>query len=170
MIIDSEIRSLLKFAQLLSNRKLHDELDLTPDQAKRLSLTIAGLHHDFMRAMERVLNDNLGLEQVQRLREVRLQAEGLTAFLQPEVQRRLQLTDHQRARVRAIVKDGFAQAKSIRESLPKVQKDMLEKTMVVLTDKQKLAWERIRGRQFVLRERVLAASRVPPPPPSPRSL
>jgi hypothetical protein len=78
-------------------------------------------------------------------REHESQIQRLRSFGDAEVQSQLQLTDEQRQQVFAILRAGFQEAKSIRESLAEVQKRTLEKATAVLTDEQKSQWEQIQG-------------------------
>ena len=75
--------------------------------------------------------------------EIRVQVQGLQAFGDAAVQAQLQLTDEQRERIREILREGFQEAKTIRDSLGKVPTKTMAKATAVLGDQQKSMWERI---------------------------
>ena len=76
-------------------------------------------------------------------REIRVQVQGLQAFGDVEVQAQLQLTDEQRERIREILREGFQEAKTIRDSLGKVPTKTMAKATAVLGDQQKSMWEQM---------------------------
>jgi hypothetical protein len=80
--------------------------------------------------------------------EIRTHIRRFRAFIDGEVQSQLQLTDDQQEQIRAILRDGFQEAKPIRESLIELQKRTLEKATAVLTDEQKSQWEEMQGQDF----------------------
>ena len=67
----------------------------------------------------------------------------LRAFGDAEVQLQLQLTDDQREEIRTILRQGFQEARPIRESLAELQRRTLEKATAVLTDEQKSELEQL---------------------------
>src|SRR4051794_393834 len=144
--------SLERIARLLSNKSMQDELNLSSDQEANLRAAIGEIRQKLARDMEENLSEILTQEQYKRFKEIRVQVLGLQAFGDVEVQAQLQLTDEQRERLREILREGFQEGKTVRESLGRVQKETMANAMAVLADQQKSKWDEIQGKSFDLRQ------------------
>jgi hypothetical protein len=122
----------------LSDERLHKELKLTPEQVKKVTALVsgsppffAGIQAEQIKAREKELAEILKPEQVKRLKEVlyqqmeRIPVGPLVLAGDDAIGKALQLTDDQKARMRA------------RESLADV-----------LTDGQKKEWKKLQGEPF----------------------
>lgn len=81
--------------------------------------------------------------QMQRLRQLRLQREGVQVFAQPEVAEKLKLTDEQQNKLAALQADGgfgFGPHPPSPETLTKA--------LALLTADQKTAWQELTGKEF----------------------
>src|SRR5882724_10625929 len=117
MSLDTKNYSVMKLAQLLSSKSLQEELNFSSEQETNLRAAIGEIRQKFMEEIDNALTEILAPEQQKRLKEIRIQVQGLNAFADPEVQSQLQLADDQREQIRAILRDGFEEAKAFRESL-----------------------------------------------------
>ncbi len=112
-------------AELLNNKSVQQEINLTPEQLDRLKRAAADWEakhrtdvalsrkgDDFIKAMEvrraallelyRTLPAVLSPKQLQRLNQIHLQVQGALAFVRPQVWQRLGLTEAQIAAIRPI--------------------------------------------------------------------
>jgi hypothetical protein len=108
------------------------------------------------------LADVLKPEQMKRYHQLQLQHLGLMAFIEPEVQSKLKLTDDQVGRIRRINADSQRQRSEVvqggggnREEMRKqgatLGKESMEKALAVLSADQKLAWKDMTGEPFEVR-------------------
>lgn len=115
----------------------------------------------------RQLGDVLTADQIKRLKQINLQAEGLRAFTNPEVSAALNLSDDQRAEIRKIseettaaVREAFSgtftrgerpseeRMAEARKKAQAIQADALAKAKGVLTAEQKRTWDTLMGEPF----------------------
>jgi hypothetical protein len=172
-------------AMLLNNKSVHEELKVTEDQASKLQTLatemrekaqadrqgLKDLSQDEQRQKRRELNEThhaalmkglgeiLKPEQVKRFEQIHLQTAGLAALATPSVEKKLGLTDDQKAKLRTIQEDSvtgmrqiFQDAGQDREAatkkLTELRKENNEKALAVLTDSQKAMWKEMTGAPF----------------------
>ncbi len=124
---------------------------------------------EFRKKMEEVnksaeakLGTILKAEQNQRLKELRLQREGIEAFARPEVAQELGLTQEQQGKIRQVMQESRPQPgalgnlqslseedrrklfEEMRAKREKAQQDIL----AVLSDEQKAQWAKMKGAEF----------------------
>ncbi len=109
------------------------------------------------------LADILKPEQLKRLRQIRLQQEGLNALFDPEVIKILKLTDEQRSKIQAVQdnlkKESVTLLKAgpqsnFQESLRKImtlRRESLDKGLALLTSDQMKAWIELAGEPFEMK-------------------
>jgi len=129
---------------LLNNGSVKNELKLTDQQLEQLPPAL-------LKNLAEVLND----KQLQRLREIYLQVQGNSVFLQADVQKQLKITADQAKKIQAALDTqtkaqnalfdtgGFDPAKA-----EELQKSTLAKIQGVLTPEQKTAWTQLVGQPF----------------------
>jgi len=107
-------------------------------------------------------------EQIARLQQVSYQAMGAMAFNDPEVAKKLNLTDTQKTEIQTIVTDSAAAAREIFQSnqddregnmkkFAELRKETLAKVTAKLNDEQQKSWKELIGSPFEV---------VYPPPPN----
>jgi hypothetical protein len=175
----------LEKAELLQNKSIQDELKITPEQHKKFrdlardfekkhkeEIAKAREDKDFrkmmdvrrkaMEAMSGVLGDVLTAEQLKRLGQIDIQAQGLRALMRSEVQKQLGLSARQREEVRSIfdgmekeLKEAFktppADAKKAQEfgtKLRKVHQTATERAEAIFNDEQRAIWKEMTGEPF----------------------
>jgi Spy/CpxP family protein refolding chaperone len=123
----------------------------------------------------------LDAKQVERLHQLQLQRAGAMALSQPDVIKKLGLSEEQQAKIKKIQEDarpkgwgGFdrnqseadrqAAFKKMREQYEKAQKDCL----AVLNDDQMLDWTNMCGKEFKFPERQFRRGNRPGTPPPPQ--
>jgi hypothetical protein len=99
-------------------------------------------------------------EQVTRLKQIGFQQRGSAAFLDPEVQKKLNLTGDQKTAIQALIQESFAQMPSRedfqddREAAMKkareVTKATLTKAETKLNDEQQKTWKELLGTPFTV--------------------
>ncbi|MBN2022425.1 MAG: hypothetical protein JW809_06485 [Pirellulales bacterium] len=156
---------------LLKDRRVRDELKLSPEQGIKLeeillsarvdAMRVADRHEryektlDLGRAAERVLSH----EQRIRLKEIGLHVQGLAAMTSPEVVKALDITDDQLEKLRAIRSRYHEQVKSVpndgtlapverQRRLLDLRDQFLNEGVAVLTTPQREQFEKMRGKKF----------------------
>ena len=107
--------------------------------------------------------DVLMAEQVKRLKQIRLQQEGLRAFRDAELSKPLKLTEAQTQEIKKIedelrekgievlhggARSGFQEALA---ALASLRKDALQKAVELLTPEQKKVWQELSGEPFEIK-------------------
>jgi hypothetical protein len=175
-------------APLFNDPEVQRALKLTPEQLERLNTTVnklrtrfeaqvgqlAGLgvrqrqarQQELVRAYARDLQDALGSilgkEQMARYRQLDLQSRGAGAFTDPEVQRRLRLSDEQVRRLTALNDTNEREARAIANAaasdpaLAGRRHDTLSQNTrrsieEILTGQQLRTWGEMVGEQFTFR-------------------
>jgi len=167
---------------LYTNASVQKELKFTEDQSKKAreivtdlrekyqdKLTTARESQDFQ-AMQKInremtdeakkmMADVLKPEQAKRFDQISLQARGIQAFQDPEVAKKINLTDDQKAKVRDIAQDVQSQMQELRQSfqddregamkkMAAIRKETNEKVVALMTDDQKKMWKDMTGEPF----------------------
>ena len=106
----------------------------------------------------KAVGDFLKPEQITRLKQISNQQRGATAFSDPEVQKKLNLTDSQKSEIQTIVQESFGQMptreefQDDREAAMKkareVSKQTLSKAEAKLNDEQQKTWKELLGSPF----------------------
>jgi Spy/CpxP family protein refolding chaperone len=132
------------------------ELDQSERQAKFQEL-MKSINEESTKALAGVLKP----EQEKRLKQISRQAQGAQAFMDPEVQKALKITDEQKDKIKTITTDAGKEMREIfqnaggdfQEAGKKMQalrKETLEKVTGLLTDEQKKSWKEMTGAPFEL--------------------
>jgi hypothetical protein len=113
--------------------------------------------------LAKLLTSTLTENQLRRLRQVELQQDGVFALGQPEVARKLKITDEQRKRFIAVVEDlqkkvqplikeaeSGGQPEEIRPKMLKLRKEYEGKIEAILSDAQKKEWKELLGKPLPL--------------------
>ena len=113
--------------------------------------------------MEAKIKEILLPEQWERLQQIKLQASGVRALLQKEVQVKLKVTEEQAKKLAAVAEEQRTAMREkmrelfqtrdrdkIREAITAAQKEFGEKLLAVLTDAQREAFEKLKGKPFEL--------------------
>jgi hypothetical protein len=117
----------------------------------------AALMQGLMEEVDSTLGKTMRPDQVNRFRQIRLQQAGITAFTEAAVQRKLQLSDEQKSRIKGIVMRGTGEvAKAQRgapgsraEAVTTVQERVRNAVMDVLSERQVTTWKEMIGVPFV---------------------
>jgi len=176
------------YAMLLSNESVQKELKLEDQQVEkakelgekaREKMTAArssfeGLDQEERRTkmteLMREVNEStmksagefLKPEQVTRLKQISYQQRGATAFNDPEVQKKLNITDSQKTDIHAIVQESQTEMRTIfqenqddREAMMKKitehRKQTLAKVEAKLNDEQQKSWKAMLGSPFEIK-------------------
>jgi hypothetical protein len=97
-------------------------------------------------------------EQVTRLKQISYQQRGATAFSDPEVQKKLNLSDSQKSQIQTLIQESFGQMPSREEfqddreaamkKLRELQKKVLSQAETKLNDEQQKTWKELLGSPF----------------------
>jgi hypothetical protein len=103
-------------------------------------------------------------EQLTRLKQIALQQRGAMAFNDPEVQKKLNLTDNQKTEIQAIVQESmegmrglFSQDQSQEEreaamkKMSELRKQAISKAESKLNDEQQKSWKELLGAPFEIK-------------------
>jgi Spy/CpxP family protein refolding chaperone len=161
---------------LLQNEKVQKELDLTAEQKEKLqevnkeNRDAFGSLRDLsqeermtkMREMgekaQKKVEGILLPNQVKRLKEIQLQAQGTMALANPDVAKELGLTDDQKEKIKTINQEsrgnrpqftpGQRPSQEERDKMQKAREETNKKIMDVLTADQKSKLETMKGEKF----------------------
>jgi hypothetical protein len=98
-------------------------------------------------------------EQVKRLKQIGVQAQGLQAFMSPAVDKALKLTDEQKEKVRSLQMEQGEEMQGLRgggggdptemmKKMATMRKEFTGKAVALLTDDQKKEWKELTGDPF----------------------
>jgi len=172
-------------AQLLGNSGVQKELKLddqqgekakelgekTNEKMREVRESLQGLDQDERRTKMQEINREMNAsalkavgeflkpEQVARLKQISYQVRGAQAFSDPEVAKKLNLTDNQKGDIQTIVQESMTEARTIfqdnqddREAaMKKIQelnKQTLSKAEGKLNDEQQKTWKELVGAPF----------------------
>jgi hypothetical protein len=107
----------------------------------------------------KAFGDFLKPEQVTRLKQISYHARGAGAFSDPEVAKKLNLTDSQKGDIQSINQEMMSQSREIFQSagddreaamkkLAELRKETLEKATAKLNDEQQKTWKELLGAPF----------------------
>jgi hypothetical protein len=105
---------------------------------------------------------SLSDEQSKRFDQISLQQRSIEAFGDPEVQAKLNLSQDQLAKIHEIANESAARFQEIANSvgndreeamrkIRQLQKDLMSKSLAVMTDEQKASWKELTGEPFEVR-------------------
>lgn len=167
---------------LYANKSVQKELKFTDEQAKKAGEIVADLREKYQdklqearqsqdfQAMQKInrdmtdeakkmMADVLKPDQIKRFDQISLQQRGLQAFTDPELLKKIDLNDDQKAKIRDIGQEVQAQRQEImqgfqddREGTMKkmntLRKESIDKALAVLTDSQKKTYKEMSGEPF----------------------
>jgi hypothetical protein len=128
------------------------------DQAERRT-KMQELTKEWNQSTLKAVGEFLKPEQIARLHQVSYQAQGAMAFSDPEVAKKLSLTDAQKSEIETIVTDSRAEMREIFQSagddreaamkkLAEHRKETLAKVTAKLNDEQQKTWKDLIGSPF----------------------
>jgi hypothetical protein len=171
-------------AQLLGNESVQKELKLDDQQVEKAKALadktgeemrdkfqeLQGLDQEERRTKMQALNqevnasvlksagDFLKPEQIARLKQIRYQAQGAMAFSDPEVAKKLNLTDAQKTDIQEIVRasrekmpsreDFQSDREAATKKMQEVNKETLSQVASKLNDEQQKTWKELIGSPF----------------------
>jgi Spy/CpxP family protein refolding chaperone len=137
-----------------------EEFQNLDQEERRTKMTALGkeINESTLKAVAEFLKP----EQITRLNEVSYQARGAMAFNDPEVAKKLNLTDAQKSEIQTIVTDSNAEVREIFQSagddreaaMKKVaehRKETLSKVTAKLNDEQQKTWKEMIGAPFEIK-------------------
>jgi Spy/CpxP family protein refolding chaperone len=130
--------------------------DLAPEERREKMMAVLRESEESSRAK---LKDVLKADQLKRYEEINLQMAGLNAFSQPDVAKKLKLTDEQKEKVASLESDLRQEMRDLREQnqgdfraalqkLREKQDEAKDKVVDLLTDDQKATWKEMTGKPF----------------------
>jgi len=151
--------------------KAKDLAEKTREKMRETRETLQGLEGEERRTKQqeisremnasglKALGEFLKPEQIARLKQISYQVRGVIAFSDPEVQRKLNLTDSQKSDIQAMVQELGTESRTIfqdnqddREAaMKKIQelgKQTLSKAEAKLNDEQQKSWKELLGAPF----------------------
>ena len=137
-------------AQLIRNQQVQKELNITPEQLKKIDA-----------AIQKVIADNLDPDQSKRLKQITLQVRGYQVFADATVQAELKFTDEQKDSIKTIMADNAEKMKELFkggvggggggfQKIQELRKETQAKVVAVLTDAQKDQFKEMVGAEFKL--------------------
>jgi len=154
--------------------KAKDLAEKTREKMRETRETLQGLEGEERRTKQqeisremnasslKALGEFLKPEQIARLKQISYQVRGVAAFSDPEVQKKLNLTDSQKSDIQAMVQELGTESRTIfqdnqddREAaMKKIQelgKQTLSKAEAKLNDEQQKTWKELLGAPFEIK-------------------
>jgi hypothetical protein len=169
-------------AALYANASVQKELKFTEEQAKKAREVVTDLREKYQDKLQearqsqdfqatqkitgemtaeakKMMADVLKPEQAKRFDEISLQQRGIQAFQDPEILKKIPLTDDQKAKVRDLAQDMQSQMAELRQGfqddpegtrtkMNNLRKETNTKAVALLTDDQKKTWKEMTGEPF----------------------
>jgi hypothetical protein len=131
------------------------------DQAERRE-KFQALAKEMNEATKKAIGEFLKTEQITRLHQISNQVRGAIAFSDPEVAKKLGLTDTQKSDIQAIIQDSMEQGNTIRQEnsddreammkkFTELRKETLAKATAKLNDEQQKTWKELIGSPFEIK-------------------
>ena len=178
---------------LLNNPQVQQELKLTEEQHDKVSALGEQLREKFRglgqelrvfspeerekrvqavnEEVERELAKVLKKEQLQRLKQIALQVEGLAALARPEIAKQVGLTEGQQQQIREILREANEKRRALFQQGPPADRQAMFREMQkirewvdeqigkLLTEQQKKKWQELIGEPFKLEFRPFGGPR-----------
>jgi Spy/CpxP family protein refolding chaperone len=162
-------------AMLLTQKSVQEELKLTPEQVKKVEAFAAKQRETFQglrdldqdarrekmqqlaKEGEQTVKDTLNADQQKRLRQISLQQQGAFALANPQIAKKLGLSDDQQAKIKDVMADAQEKMRDAfqggfndetRKKMQEIRKETNTKALAVLTDEQKAKWKAMTGKRF----------------------
>ena len=172
---------------LLTNKSVQKELKLTDDQIDKATKAATeqgdkrreksqdfqglepaeqmekrqALSKELAVEAKKITDDLLKPEQSKRLGQIVLQNQGIGAYMNPEIQTKLKMTDEQKNKLKDIGDESGKQMTELRElfqsdreaamkKMTDIRKETTDKATAVLTADQKASWKEMTGEPFTL--------------------
>lgn len=170
---------------LYANKSVQKELKFTDEQAKKAGEIVADLREKYQdklqearqsqdfQAMQKInrdmtdeakkmMADVLKPDQIKRFDQISLQQRGLQAFTDPELLKKIDLNDDQKAKIRDIGQEVQAQRQEIMQGfqddregtmkkMAELRKETLGKIVAKLNDEQQKTWKELIGAPFEIK-------------------
>jgi Spy/CpxP family protein refolding chaperone len=178
---------------LLNNPQVQQELKLTEEQRDKVSALGEQLREKFRglgqelrglspeerekrvqavnEEVEKELAKVLKKEQLQRLKQIALQVEGLAALARPEIAKQVGLTEGQQQQIREILREANEKRRALFQQGPPADRQAMFREMQkirewvdeqigkLLTEQQKKKWQELIGEPFKLEFRPFGGPR-----------
>src|SRR5262249_50221535 len=175
------------FAMLVNNEDVQKELKLEKDQVDKAKSAVQGVQKKHQEELTKLrdlsqeerrekgqelnrtiseeslqaLGEVLKPEQIKRLKQIEMQQAGVRAFIRPDVQKALNLTDQQKESIKTIEADSAKAMRELfaggnaqgggRDRMATLRKETTDKIQGVLTSEQKTTWKELTGEPFEVR-------------------
>ncbi len=140
--------------ELLRFEKVRDDVKMTDEQIEKLKSLASQLWANPANAVK-TLGQILKPQQIERLRQIKLQAAGAAALSIPEVANALGLADEQREKLKTLQGEfrdktheavqGAKNLKQVRAILAEMREKNLQSAVQVLTPQQRKKFEKMKG-------------------------
>jgi hypothetical protein len=141
-------------------RDAREEFQNLDQEERRTKMQALG--KEINESTEKAIGEFLKPEQITRLHQISNQARGAMAFTDPEVAKKLHLTDSQKSEIQTIVEEAgrevreiFQQSQGDREAAMKKfaehRKETLAKVTAKLNDEQQKTWKEMIGAPFEIK-------------------
>jgi hypothetical protein len=129
--------------------------DLSPEERRAKMMEVT---REVNASVLKATGEFLKPEQITRLKQIAYQQRGAAAFTDPEVQKKLDLSDSQKSQIQALIQQSFSQMPSReefqddREAAMKKMREVNQKTLAEaekkLNDEQQKTWKELLGAPF----------------------
>jgi DNA uptake protein ComE-like DNA-binding protein len=156
---DAQIEKAKGLAQKINDEMREKRQGLQDLEPQERMAKMQELNREANTMVEKSAGEFLKPEQITRLHQISYQQRGLQAFSDPEVAKKLNLTDAQKADIKTISDDSMQEMRSIMQGfqddregttkkLAEFRKETLTKATAKLNDEQQKSWKELLGTPF----------------------
>jgi hypothetical protein len=130
--------------------------DLSQEERREKMMAIT---HEINEATLKAVGEYLKPEQITRLKQISYQQRGASALTDPEVAKKLNISDSQKTEIQSVVQESFGKMNTIRtehegdregmmKAMTELRKETLAKAEAKLNDEQQKTWKELIGSPF----------------------
>jgi hypothetical protein len=156
---DKQVEKAKEVAQKIGDErrsKMEGFQDLSPEERREKMTTV---NRELNEMTMKQIGEFMKPEQIARLKQINYQQLGAMAFNDPEIAKKLNITDTQKNDIQSILQDQMSKVQAIREEtqgdfeamrtkMTELRKETLTKATAKLNDEQQKSWKELLGEAF----------------------
>jgi hypothetical protein len=156
---DQQVEKAKEVAQKIGDErrsKMEGFQDLSPEERREKMMTVT---RELNETTMKQIGEFMKPEQIARLKQINYQQMGAMAFSDPDVIKKLNVTDTQKTDIQSIVQDQMSQMRTIfqenqddpearMKKMTELRKETLTKVTAKLNDEQQKSWKQLLGDAF----------------------
>jgi hypothetical protein len=156
---DTQVEKAKEFAEKAREKQTEIREKLQGLEGEERQTKMQEFQKEMNESAMKAFGDFLKPEQLKRLKQISYHQRGAMAFADPEVAKKLSLTDTQKSEIHTIVQESQSQMAELRQQfqddregamkkMTEIRKETLEKAAAKLNDEQQKTWKELIGAPF----------------------